>query len=52
MKFICFYMLLGVTQEKHIGVKDISNKNSRVKQNTFYGQHIFSMSLTITEVMR
>jgi stress-induced morphogen len=29
-------MLLGVTQEKHIGVKDISHKNSREKQNTHF----------------
>jgi hypothetical protein len=52
MKYICFYVLLGLTQEKHVGVKDISNKNSREKENTFYGQYIFSTSLTINEIMR
>jgi len=36
-------MLLGVTQEKHIGVKDISNKNSREKQNTHFMVNTFSL---------
>jgi hypothetical protein len=35
-------MLLGVTQEKHFGVKDISNKNSREKQNTNFMANTFS----------
>jgi hypothetical protein len=36
------HMLLGVTQEKHIEVKNITNKNSKVKQNTHFIVNTFS----------
>jgi hypothetical protein len=38
---ICFCMFLDVTQEKHIGVKDISNKSSGEKQNTHFMVNTF-----------